>query len=224
MTAAHSEDLDLVLRLLAALRPDRDGPFGAPLYEAPGVGVPSAMGGLARVRVQTSIVVPTTPPGAFRREGPKSAGTIAAERVDAIARDSPEAGATLRWLQRTAHLDGPAELGKLYRDAALALAGAKRVERWSVLVLAERRAVQGAWGKARVEAAAGAWWSDEAIKPAPPAAIVGHPHGPPDPPSAPVDLADEHLKSVVGLSVIDEPPLPPTGLSNAGDGGRNRPH
>ena len=158
--SAHSDDLDLVLRLLASLRPDRGGPFGAPLYEAPGIGVPSAMGGLARVRVQTSTVVPTTPPGAFRREGPKSAGTLAAERVDAIAREHPEDGAALRWLQRTAHLDGPGGVGKLYRDAALALAGAKRVERWSVLALAERRAVQGAWGKARVEAAAGAWWSE----------------------------------------------------------------
>lgn len=159
-SAPHSDGLDLVLRLLASLRPDHGGPFGAPLYDAPGAGVPSAMGGLARVRVQTSIVVPAIPPGAFRREGPKSAGTLAAERVDAIARTHPEDGAALRWLQRTAHLDGPGGLGRLYRDAALALAGRARVERWSVLALAERRVVQGAWGKARVEAAAAAWWSE----------------------------------------------------------------
>jgi hypothetical protein len=166
MTPAHSDDLDLVLRLLAALRPDRGGPFGAPLYDPPGVGVPSAMGGLARVRVQTSIVVPAILPGAFRREGPKSAGTLASERVDAIARVDAEAGATLRWLQRTAHLDGPGKLGQLYRSAAMALADKARWAKWGAMELGLRRAAQGAWGKARVESAARAWWSEPELRPA----------------------------------------------------------
>lgn len=152
-----SPELVRVRALLYALRPDPRGtPLGWGPYERPPVTEEPRLGALAaRIRVQTSTPVPSILPGAFASRAGVTAGTRAAQRIDALALDDEPLRATLLWLQRHGTLLGG--LAGLYESAALALADTETREGWAAMGTAHRRPGQRGYGRKRVLRAADLW-------------------------------------------------------------------
>lgn len=135
ITRDELEELVKVRGLLCELRPgdarDPDGPLSwSPLARPPGHDEPR-QGALARrIRVQTSVGPSEAPRDAFAAAAPLASGTLADERIRAIAAEGgEEPSRTLTWLQRAGTLvDG---LAALYAAAGEAFADDARRARWA---------------------------------------------------------------------------------------------
>lgn len=163
-----------VRRLLCELRPDRDGPFGWGPDAAPPDGTEPTLGALAaRIRVQSSVVVPAILPTAFESAARPTRGAaiarLLAEEVERAAQASlmaaPECEGVrafergLRacaWLQRHGTLQRGAEA--MYVALAMALAEPSRRQRWANGTAGAWRGAV-VWGSARCIEAVAAWES-----------------------------------------------------------------
>lgn len=152
---AEEPELVEVRCLLAALRPDRDGPLGWPPDGHP----PAHQGALPPVVVQTGTGGGDTPRGAFQGTPARTDGTLARERIERLVRDHPTEALTLSWLQSSGSL--AAGLGALYDAAGQALATREERERWTRPEL--RRLGARGVGRARVTAARKVWWGEQEV-------------------------------------------------------------
>ncbi|TAK26727.1 MAG: hypothetical protein EPO40_19605 [Myxococcaceae bacterium] len=167
ITHVEGDDHARTRRLLIELRPDKGGPLGW----APDATPPKptdrtddghlVLGALAnRMRVQTSVEVPSILPGAFASRAGVTAGTAAAQRIAAIGYVVPEVGATLGWLQRFGTL--AKGLRALYSDAADALVPDDVRAGWKKLPAVVQVAAKPGYGHRRVTEAMAAWWGEGA--------------------------------------------------------------
>ena len=141
--------------LLAARRPDRDGPLGWPPDGHP----PPHQGSPAPVVVQTGTGGGDVPRGAFQGTPPRSAGTLVRERIERLVVDHPLEAVTLSWLQ--AHGTLAAGLGALYDALGQAVATREERERWARPEI--RRLGARAVGRARVRRAMALWWGEQEV-------------------------------------------------------------
>lgn len=149
---ADDPELVEVRCLLAALRPDRDGPLGW----APDGHPPPHQGSAAPVAVQAVTPGGDVPRGAFQGTPSRTPGTLARERVETLATTHPQAAVALSWLQAHGTLAGG--LGALYAAAGAALATRSERERWTTPELGRLGA--RAVGRARVTLARAVWWGE----------------------------------------------------------------
>ena len=146
------EDSELVRvrAVLFELRPDRDGPLGGDVSR------PVAVIDRPVVRLAGSGAGGgDLPRGAFAPVVKTGRGTLAAERVEKIRARDPQAGETLRWMQRTAVWTE--DLVSFFRAAGRAFVDAEKRARWDALPDTVRHERERVSGRTRVLHACDVW-------------------------------------------------------------------